>query len=81
MSGQASCLHLNSRDGCSHLIKFPFLRVCEIALISLIVYEGQRLTMQMLWLPLVGTLTVGVSLGLPLFLLLRELHLEAEVTA
>jgi hypothetical protein len=26
----------------------------------------------MLWLPVIGTLTVGVSLGLPLYLYLRE---------
>jgi hypothetical protein len=30
------------------------------------------------WLPLAAVLTVGVSLGLPLFLYLRELRLEQE---
>ena len=34
--------------------------------------EGKRLGVRHLWLPIVGTLTVGVSLGFPLFLYLRE---------
>ncbi len=55
--------------------------VSAIALIGFILYEGRRLQMRGLWLPLVGMMTVGVSLGLPLFLLLRELHLEAQTTA
>ena len=33
------------------------------------------------WLTLLAVLTVGVSLGLPLFLYLRELKLEEERTA
>lgn len=33
------------------------------------------------WLPLVAVLTVGVSLGLPLFLYLRESSREAERSA
>ncbi len=31
------------------------------------------------WLPVVGTCTVGVSLGLSLFLLLREIRLEQDM--
>lgn len=34
--------------------------------------------MQRLWMPVAGTLVVGVSLGLPLFLLLREIHIEEQ---
>jgi hypothetical protein len=41
--------------------------------------EGRRLGMPKLWLPVLGTLTVGVSLGLPLFLLLRERHLAGAL--
>ena len=38
--------------------------------------EGLRLRMTYLWFPILATVVVGVSLGLPLFLLLRELHLS-----
>ena len=46
-----------------------------IVLIGFILYEGSKLKMQGLWIPIIGTCAVGVSFGLPLFLLLRELHL------
>jgi hypothetical protein len=38
--------------------------------------EGGRLGMRGLWLPVIATLLVGVSLGLPLFLYMRQLHLD-----
>jgi Protein of unknown function DUF2834 len=47
--------------------------VSAIVLISFIQTEGKRLGMRLLWLPTVGTLLVGGSLGLPLFLYLRQL--------
>lgn len=50
--------------------------VSAIVLIAFILYEGRRIGLKNTWLPIVGTITVGVSLGLPLFLLLREIHLE-----
>ena len=34
--------------------------------------EGRRLEMKYLWIYILGTLLVGVSLGLPLFLFFRE---------
>ena len=37
--------------------------------------EGRRLGMRGLWLPVVAVFGVGVSLGLPLFLYLRQAHL------
>ena len=46
--------------------------VSAVVLIAFIMLEGRRIGMQMLWVPIAATLTVGVSLGLPLFLLLRE---------
>jgi hypothetical protein len=39
--------------------------------------EGRRLGMRGLWLPVVAVLAVGVSLALPLFLYLRQAHLDA----
>jgi hypothetical protein len=41
-----------------------------------VVVEGSRLGMGRLWLPIVATCVVGVSLGLPLFLYLRQVHLD-----
>ena len=38
--------------------------------------EGRRLGIRRGWVPIVATLLVGVSLGLPLFLYLREIELD-----
>jgi len=50
--------------------------VSAIVLIVFILDEGQRLGMRTLWLPVIATLLVGVSLGLPLFLYLRQIQLD-----
>lgn len=52
--------------------------ISAIVLLGFIWIEGNRLKTAKLWLPMLGTLSVGVSFGLPLFLLLREIHLEKE---
>lgn len=46
--------------------------VSAVALIGFVVTDGRRAGVKWLWAPVVGTLCVGVSLGLPLFLYLRE---------
>jgi hypothetical protein len=55
--------------------------VSSATLWTLILLEGRRLGMGRLWAPIVGNLVVGVSLGLPLFLLMREVRLEAMAGA
>lgn len=55
------------------------LLVSAVALFVLMVAEGKRLQMKHLWLPMLGTLCVGVSFGLPLFLYMRERRLEQNV--
>lgn len=50
--------------------------VSAVVLIFFLRHEGKRLGVRHLWLPIVGTLTVGVSLGFPLFLYLREVALQ-----
>jgi uncharacterized protein DUF2834 len=50
--------------------------VSSLALWTLVLVEGRRLAMPRLWGPIVANLLVGVSLGLPLFLYMREIHLE-----
>ena len=51
--------------------------VSAVVLIFFVRREGRRLGVRHLWLPIVGTLTVGVSLGFPLLLYLREDALES----
>lgn len=41
--------------------------------------EGARLRMRHIWLPIVAVCLVGVSLGLPLFLYLRQPYLERAI--
>jgi hypothetical protein len=55
--------------------------VSAITLIGFIRAEGARLKMSRLWLPVASVLLVGVSLGLPLFLYLRERELERRASA
>ena len=55
--------------------------VSAIVLFIFIFSEGRRLDLPLLWLPILATLLVGVSLGLPLFLYLRQRKLEAMAAA
>ncbi len=50
--------------------------VSAVVLISFIHTEGKRFGMRLLWLPTIGTLLIGVSLGFPLFLYQRQLKLD-----
>jgi hypothetical protein len=50
--------------------------VSAIVLIWFIQSEGKRLRVRLLWWLTVGTLIVGVSFGLPLFLFLRQVTLD-----
>src|SRR5579864_1176852 len=52
--------------------------VSAIVLFRLIRQDGRRLRMRGLWIPVVATLLVGVSLGFPLFLYQRELAMEQQ---
>jgi hypothetical protein len=52
--------------------------VSALVLFVLVGVEGRRLAMRHLWLPLAATLAVGVSLGFPLFLYMRQLKLDAQ---
>jgi hypothetical protein len=48
--------------------------VSALVLWVFIYAEGRRRGMRRLWAPVAASLVVGVSLGLPLFLYLREIH-------
>ena len=51
--------------------------VSSLVLWVLVVVEGRRASVKALWAPIAANLTVGVSLGLPLFLYLRERALQS----
>jgi hypothetical protein len=50
--------------------------VSSVVLWSFVAIEGRRAGVRYLWAPIVPNLAVGVPLGLPLFLYLRESRLE-----
>jgi hypothetical protein len=50
--------------------------VSSLVLWTLVAVEGRRTGTRHLWAPIAANLVVGVSLGLPLFLYLRERQLE-----
>ncbi|MFN8498311.1 MAG: DUF2834 domain-containing protein [Anaerolineae bacterium] len=52
--------------------------VSAVVLLVFIFAEGRRLGVARLWAPVLGTLLVGVSFGLPLFLYMRQAHLDAK---
>lgn len=53
--------------------------VSALVLVVFILSEGRRLDLSLLWLPILATLLVGVSLGLPLFLYLRQRKLDESL--
>jgi predicted membrane-bound spermidine synthase len=55
--------------------------VSALVLFLFIATEGRRIAVPFLWLPVIATLLVGVSLGLPLFLFLRQTRLDAAAAA
>lgn len=54
--------------------------VSAVVLLSFVETESRHHGVKHRWAAWVGTLTVGVSLGLPLFLLLRQYAIEAGRT-
>jgi hypothetical protein len=50
--------------------------VSAMVLLLFVFVEGRRVTVPLLWAPVLATLLVGVSLGLPLFLFLRQRKLD-----
>lgn len=50
--------------------------VSAVVLIVFMRIESARLQIRRRWLPVLAVLTVGVSLGLPMFLYMRELRME-----
>jgi hypothetical protein len=53
--------------------------ISAVVLLVFIFTESKRIHMRYLWLPVVATLSIGVSLGLPLFLYLRQIHMDSKM--
>jgi hypothetical protein len=51
--------------------------VSSIALWAFVAIDGHRAGLKHLWAPIAANLAVGVSLGLPLFLYMREVRRDA----
>jgi hypothetical protein len=54
--------------------------VSSVVLWVLVFVEGRRADVRQRWVPIAANLAVGVSLGLPLFLYMRERRLERAAT-
>ena len=54
------------------------LVITFFVLVAFILVEGRRLAMSRLWLPISGSLFIGLSFGLPLFLWMRESYVSGE---
>jgi len=65
---------LVSEIASSRIAAFGWLDVVVsgVTLLFFIVVDGRESKTPYLWVPILGTLTVGVSFGLPLYLALRE---------
>jgi hypothetical protein len=55
--------------------------VSAVVLFRFVRVESARIGIRGGWIPIAATLTVGVSLGLPVFLYMRERRLEASANA
>ena len=55
--------------------------VSAVVLLIFIFSEARRVAVPLVWLPVVAILLVGVSLGLPLFLFLRQRQLDRAAGA
>ena len=56
--------------------------ICSaVAVIVFVELEGRRLGLRRRWIPIAATCLVGVSLGLPLFLFLRQRSLDRAIVA
>ena len=50
--------------------------VTVIVIVLMVMNEGKNLKMKRLWIPIVASFIGGASVGLPLFLYMKQSHLE-----
>ncbi len=73
-----SLLLLEISDSKISLFAWLDVIISAVVLIGFILFEAKRLEMKKIWIPILGTLTVGVSFGLPLFLYMRENYKKVD---
>ncbi|KAF1011088.1 MAG: hypothetical protein GAK29_04997 [Acinetobacter bereziniae] len=54
--------------------------ITVMVIIFMVINDGQQLKMKKLWVPIVASLVGGASVGLPLFLYMKQCHLEQTTT-
>lgn len=52
------------------------LIVTVVTVIFFIIFDAKRLKIKQIWIPLISIFLVGVALGFPLYLYLREVQIE-----
>ena len=62
---------------------FTVIDLLAVALVGLVfmIVEGRRLGMRFLWVYVVVTFAIAVSVALPAFLIARQIHLAGQRTA
>jgi hypothetical protein len=50
--------------------------VTVVVIVCMAISEGKKLKIKKLWIPIVASFIGGASVGLPLFLYIKECHLE-----
>ena len=58
------------------IILIIFLTLITLIFISI---EGRSLEINYLWIPILGTILLGPSFGLPFFLYMREVYFHKEI--
>jgi hypothetical protein len=75
----AAFVRMAAANSASRYIGLDLL-VTALVFIVFLVVEGKRLALRRLWLPVIATFLVGVSLGLPMFLAMRENRVSAKTS-
>ena len=76
-SDDGSLLDQMVANGVATFMLIDLLAVAIIALVFMVA-EGRRLGMRFLWVYVVLTFVVAISVSLPLFLIVRQVHLAKE---
>ena len=76
-SGDGSFVDQLVGNGVSTFMLIDLLAVAFVALVFMVA-EGRRLGMRFLWVYVLLTFLVAISVSLPLFLIVRQVHLAKE---
>jgi len=77
VDGDGNILDDVTANGAATFTVIDLLAVAFVALIFMVA-EGRRLGMRFLWVYVVITFLVAISVSLPLFLIVRQVHLAKE---